>query len=72
MSRWQRILAAPVTAGRSIGRGVVAVAALFDFRDILLFGGTGLLGYGLYQVYAPAAFIVPGAIFVAVATIGAR
>lgn len=83
MSRWQRIIAAPATAGRAIGRGirtigrgigaaVVAVVSAFDLRDAMLFAGIGLLGYGLYDIYPPAAFIVPGAIFVAVATFGAR
>lgn len=78
MSRWQRIRAMPARAGRSIvkgfkaaGSGVVAVASIFDFADVMLFGGCALIGYGLYQVYQPAAFFVPGAIFVAVAVKGA-
>lgn len=68
MSRWQRIRAAPANAGRAVVGGIAKFAALFDFQDVLLFGGSGLLGYGLYQIYPPSAFIVPGAIFVAVAT----
>lgn len=83
MSRWQRIIAAPANAGRAIRRGiraigrgigaaVVTVVSAFDLRDAMLFAGVGLLGYGLYDIYPPAAFIVPGAIFVAVATFGAR
>lgn len=83
MSRWQRIRAVPANAGRIIGRGlgsfgrgvvsaVRAIIAPFDFRDLLLFGGNGLLGYGLYAIYPPAAFIVPGAIFVAIAAFGAK
>lgn len=83
MSRWQRIRATPARAARAIGRGLrfavlgvvsaaVAFASLFDFRDLMLFGGSGLLGYGLYSIYPPAAFVVPGAIFVAVSVFGAK
>jgi hypothetical protein len=72
MTRWQRILAAPAVAGRAIGRGIAFLMSPFDLRDAMLFGGVSLLGFGLYQVYQPAAFIVPGAIFVAVATLGTR
>lgn len=83
MSRWQRILAAPANAGRAVGRGILAVGrgtgvavdtviSAFDLRDAMLFAGVGLLGYGLNDIYPPAAYIVPGAIFVAVATFGAR
>ncbi|MCW2195046.1 hypothetical protein AB7M45_007819 [Bradyrhizobium elkanii] len=76
MSRWQRIVTAPARAARAVGRGLLAagaaIVAPFDLRDAMLFGGTALLGYGLYQVYPPLAYTVPGAIFVAVATFGAR
>lgn len=72
MSRWQRIRAMPANAGRLAWSGIVAVVSVFDFGDFMLFGGAGLLGYGLYQVYPPAAFIVTGSIFVAVATLGAK
>ena len=66
----------PANAGRWIGRGLVAIFGgeepAIEFRDLLLFGGNGLLGYGLYTIYPPAAFIVPGAIFVSVAVLGTR
>lgn len=71
MSRWQRIRAMPARAGASIGRALRAVVSIFDFADVMLFGGCGLLGYGCYQVYQPAGFIVPGVIFVFVAVRGA-
>jgi hypothetical protein len=69
MSRWQRIKAAPANAGRFVGR---VISSAFDMRDATLFTGLGLLGYGLFQVYPPAGFIVPGAILAAVATLGTR
>lgn len=76
MSRWQRIVTAPARAARAVGCGlraaVAKIAAAFDLRDAMLFAGCALVGYGLYQVYPPFAFIAPGAIFVAVATFGAR
>lgn len=31
-------------------------------RDTLAFGGLGLVGYGVYAIYPPAAFIVIGAV----------
>ena len=40
------------------------------FREILLFAGCGLISWGLAPVYAPAAFVVPGAILAAVAVFG--
>jgi hypothetical protein len=59
-----------------MGRGIVsafaAASAAIDIRDVLLFGGNGLLGYGLYTIYPPAAFIASGSIFVAVAVFGTR
>ena len=38
------------------------VAAAIDLRDLLAFGGLGLVAYGLLAVYAPAAPIVVGAV----------
>ncbi len=34
--------------------------AAFDLRDALVFGGIALVGYGLGQIYAPAAPIAVG------------
>lgn len=34
----------------------------FDLRDVFVFGGIGLAGYGIWQIYAPAAPIVVGSV----------
>lgn len=44
-----------------------SLAGNFDRRDAVGAIGLGLLGYGLAQVYAPLAAIVPGAVLVYVA-----
>jgi hypothetical protein len=67
-------------AGRAVTRPVVNAIAFLStrllapigFRDLLLLGGSGLVGYGLAPVWLPAAFIVPGAIFVYVAIFNVR
>jgi hypothetical protein len=41
-------------------------------RELMLFAGLGLLAYGCSLVFWPAAFVVPGAILVAVAVFGVR
>jgi hypothetical protein len=38
------------------------LANLLDMRDLLTFGGLGLLGYGLYLVHPASAMIVMGAL----------
>jgi len=43
------------------------VAANVDARDLVLAAGLCLLAVGLYQVFPPAAFIVPGAVLTYVA-----
>lgn len=40
------------------------------FRELLLFAGAGLIGWGLLPVYPPAAFIAPGIIITYVAVFG--
>lgn len=37
------------------------LAGLVDLRDAFVFSGLALVGYGLFSVYPPAAFIVVGA-----------
>jgi hypothetical protein len=37
--------------------------ALCDVRDVLGAVGLGLVSYGCAQIYAPAAYIVPGVAF---------
>lgn len=74
MSRWRQIYRVPaglaVAAASSAARSVRAFIALFDFGDVLLFAGAGLLGHGLFQIYQPLGFIGPGLIFVFVAIRG--
>jgi hypothetical protein len=36
--------------------------SVFDMRDAFVFGGLGLIGYGIAQVYPPAAYIVVGVV----------
>lgn len=55
-----------------VGRGASLVASAFGPRDVLLFGGLALLGYGLSMVSPPAAFIVPGMILAGVSIFGVR
>lgn len=38
------------------------LANLIDIRDAFVFGGIAMLGYGLYQIYPPAAWIAVGGI----------
>jgi len=38
------------------------LAALFDLRDVIAFGGLGMVAYGVHLIYQPAAFIVCGAV----------
>lgn len=37
------------------------VSAAFDLRDVFVFGGLAMVGYGLSEVYAPSAWLVVGA-----------
>lgn len=39
-------------------------------RELMLLIGIAILGGGLWPIYKPAAFVVPGAILVAVAVFG--
>ncbi|TWD58103.1 hypothetical protein FB480_101858 [Agrobacterium vitis] len=41
-------------------------------REIVMFSGLALMGYGLSLVYLPAAFIAPGCILVFVAIFGVK
>lgn len=38
------------------------LAALLDIRDVVTFGGLGMVGYGISLIYPPAAYIVCGAV----------
>lgn len=43
-----------------------------DLRDLVVFGGLALAGYGAWLVYAPAGFIVGGAGLFYVGLFGVR
>ncbi len=47
-------------------------AAPVTFREVLMFAGSGLLAIGLFYIYVPAAFIVPGLILTYVAIAGVK
>ncbi len=51
---------------------LAAVAGAIDAREVMLFAGLGLLGYGLWPIYQPLSFIVPGAVLAGVAIFGIR
>ena len=38
-----------------------------DIQDLLFITGTGLIGYGLYQIFEPLAFIANGVILLFIA-----
>jgi hypothetical protein len=48
------------------------IGKTFDLRDGMLAAGLALLSIGLWQVWPPAALIVPGAIISAVAIFASR
>lgn len=48
-------------------RAAQTLLAPIGFPEVLLFTGTGLLGYGLSFIYPPALWIVPGAILAGLA-----
>jgi hypothetical protein len=60
----------------SMRKALLAIARwigrTFDIRDGMLAAGLVLLSVGLWQVWPPAALIVPGAIVSAVAIFAAR
>jgi hypothetical protein len=37
------------------------IAKAIDMQDIFVFGGIGLVSYGLAQIYPPAAWVAAGA-----------
>lgn len=41
---------------------LAAVTGHIDLRDVIAFGGLGLLGYGLHAIYPPAAFVTVGSL----------
>lgn len=57
-------------AARAIAAVLLFLLAPIGFREILLFAGSALIGYGLFPVCPPAAFAVPGIIIAYVAIFG--
>jgi uncharacterized membrane protein HdeD (DUF308 family) len=55
-----------------IGRLAQTARDSIEARDVFLALGLALLALGLWQVYRPAAAIVPGSILVAVAIFGVK
>lgn len=53
----------------NIARGIkddlvkMVKALIPDLRDLLVFGGIGLLGYGAWTIYPPAGYISTGLLF---------
>ena len=45
---------------------VSAVGKLIDIRDCFVFGGLGLMGYGLYLLHPWLSFAVCGAVLLAI------
>ncbi len=58
--------------GKALWRGICAFAAGFTARDLMLFGGLVLIGYGASLIFWPAGFILPGAVLAAVSIFGVR
>lgn len=45
-------------------KNLLKLAASIDLRDVFVFGGLAMVGYGLYLIYPPAAWIgIGGALF---------
>jgi hypothetical protein len=51
---------------------IAAIVDAVDGRDLMLWIGLGLLAYGLWPVWHPGAFIIPGAVLAGVAIFGVR
>lgn len=67
---WPRTIA--VRAGSAVAFAFRAMLAPIAFREVLLFSGSVLLGYGAGLIYPPAMFVVPGVVLVGVAVFGVR
>jgi hypothetical protein len=72
----RRAACATVRAAVSVAKTCQKLACAFlapiGFREVLLLGGSVLLGVGAAAVYPPAAFIAPGVVLVGVAVFGVR
>jgi len=45
-----------------LGPRVKQLAAQIDLRDVFVFGGLAMVGYGVHCIYPPAAWIVVGTV----------
>ncbi|TMI98463.1 MAG: hypothetical protein E6G97_25910 [Alphaproteobacteria bacterium] len=70
--RLRAVRASCMTALTWCAQAIATGLGNFDGREWLLFAGLALVGYGLYDIYAPLAFIVPGGVLSAVAFFGVR
>lgn len=43
---------------------------MLDLKDVFLFLGIGIVAFGLWQIYPPAAYIVGGGVIVILTTWG--
>lgn len=53
-------------------RLLAAIGKQVDMRDAMLIVGLVLVGVGLWDVYRPASFVLPGAVLAGVAVFGVR
>lgn len=49
---------------RRVGGAWKKIKAGFDLGDMIFLAGVGSVGYGIAQIYQPAAWIVVGGIFI--------
>jgi hypothetical protein len=57
---------------RLFGALVAFLVAPIGFREVMLFGGAGLIGVGAGMVYVPAGLILAGVLIAGVAVFGVR
>lgn len=60
------------TATSLVGMIWRTLIAPIGFREVLLLGGTAMLGLGAAMVYPPALYLAPGVVLVGVAVFGVR
>lgn len=46
------------------------LAVTFKFADIVFLAATGSVGYGIYQIHPPSAFIAIGSLFIILTVYG--
>lgn len=58
------------SAATGIAKVAKAFAAPIGFREVLLFGGVGLLALGAWEVHPAAGLALPGAVLIYVSVFG--